>query len=199
VLIWASWGLMSLGFTMFNVFLPKLLENRMKNAPGGSSGGDRWQVMLEVLLFTIGGTPGALLGAWMIETPLGRRKSLALSTALTGLLCLAFVYVSSPSRMVMMGIEVGISLASTTMWAVLYGMTPEIFTPEVRGTAGGSASALNRIGGMIAPLLGGSVMVINKSLPVYISSAVLLLAACCVLALPYESAEEVVSAGQSED
>ncbi|KDQ20952.1 hypothetical protein BOTBODRAFT_62009 [Botryobasidium botryosum FD-172 SS1] len=199
VLVWAAWGLMSLGFTMFNVFLPKLLENRMRDAPGGAPGGDRWQVMLEVLLFTIGGTPGALLGAWMIETPLGRKKSLALSTALTGLLCLAFVYVSSPSRMVMMGIEVGISLASTTMWAVLYGMTPEIFTPEVRGTAGGSASAINRIGGMIAPLLGGSMMVIDKSLPVYISSVVLLFAACCVLALPHESAEEVVSAGQVEE
>lgn len=53
-----------------------------------------------------------------------------LSTALTGVLCLALVYFESPSRGLTMGIEIGISLASMSMWAVLYGMTPEMFTPD---------------------------------------------------------------------
>lgn len=61
----------------------------------------------------------------MIESPLGRRKSLALSTFVTALFCFAFVQVESKTGV--MWSTIGVSLASTVMWAVLYGMTPEIF------------------------------------------------------------------------
>jgi hypothetical protein len=65
------------------------------------------------------------IGAWMIESPLGRRKSLALSTFVTAMCCFAFVQVQSKSGV--MWSTIGVSLSSTVMWAVLYGMTPEIF------------------------------------------------------------------------
>jgi hypothetical protein len=65
------------------------------------------------------------IGAWMIESPLGRRKSLALSTFITAICCLAFVQVESKTGVVWS--TIGVSLASAIMWAVLYGMTPEIF------------------------------------------------------------------------
>ena len=80
------------------------------------------------------------LGAWLVETRLGRRWSLAGSTFLTALLCVLFVHARSPLALRMS--TVGISLSSTvsvrwcllffglllmvglfiqTMWAVLYG------------------------------------------------------------------------------
>ena len=74
MLVWAAWFSMSLGmsypfylppsydlssaFTMFNVFLPKLLEM-------GSSGEEHVKTLEEnlwdVMIFTVGGTPGAIV------------------------------------------------------------------------------------------------------------------------------------------
>ena len=80
----------------------------------------------------------------MIETPLGRRKSLALSTFTTAFFCAVFAKVTSQAAIT--ASSMAISLAVTvctrissigyyrepylqTMWAVLYGMTPETFEP----------------------------------------------------------------------
>lgn len=50
------WGLEA--FTMFNVYLPKLLEKRL-----GSAGeeGSRKEAMWDIVTFTLGGCPGALV------------------------------------------------------------------------------------------------------------------------------------------
>jgi hypothetical protein len=80
----------------------------------------------------------------MVEHPaLGRRLSLAGSTFLTALFCVAFA--ASESSWAIRASTVALSLAATTMWAILYGWTPEIFGTEVRGTACGVASALSRM------------------------------------------------------
>jgi len=183
LLTWASWMFTSLAYTMFNVYFPKLVELRLGK---GAVGGSRTKVLWDVVVFTLGGTPGAIIGAWMVETHLGRRKSLALSTAATGLLCLIFTLVTSSNAVVLTSI--GISLTSTIMWAVLYGMTPEMFVTEVRGTACGNASALNRVSGMIGPLLGGILLEIDVSFPVYASAITFLAGAVCAIMLPFESA-----------
>ena len=53
----------------------------------------------------------------------------------------------------------------------------------MRGTACGTASALSRIGGMIAPVLGGALLVVSRSLPVYTSVVVFAIAGFCTLGL----------------
>jgi len=65
----------------------------------------------------------------------------------------------------------------------LYGWTPEIFSTNVRGSACGIASALSRIGGMIAPILGGQLLTVDVSLPVYTSIVTFVIAGICVLFL----------------
>ncbi|KAI0695996.1 major facilitator superfamily domain-containing protein [Cytidiella melzeri] len=178
LLVWATWCSMSLAYTMFNVYLPKLLEGR-----GGDDGalkslsGNLW----DVVIYTVGGCPGAIIGAWLVDSRLGRRWSLAGSTLLTSLFCLFFVYAQRPWAV--QASTVGISLSATAMWAVLYGWTPEIFDTKVRGTACGIASALSRIGGMIAPLLGGALLMVDASFPVYASIMIFLVAVVSVLML----------------
>ncbi|KAG8737015.1 hypothetical protein FRC12_017314 [Ceratobasidium sp. 428] len=81
------------------------------------------------------------------------------------------------------------------MWAVLYGMTPEIFETKVRGTACGIASALNRVGGMIAPILGGILIESSAALPVYTSICLLAFVVVCVLLLPFEKSPDEESEG----
>jgi len=203
VLVWGTWWGMSLAYTMFNVYLPKLLETRQGSVSGSSLGQTPSQphaqavdtlerTLWDVVIFTIGGCPGAVLGAWLIEWPrLGRRLALAGSTFLTALLCFVFVLVSEPVAVT--ASTVGISLSATTMWAVIYGWTPEIFATRVRGTACGAASALSRIGGMIAPMAGGALLMIDPSVPVYASIVVFTLSGFCVLLL-----KETTSAGASK-
>ncbi|GLB38653.1 putative sugar (and other) transporter [Lyophyllum shimeji] len=185
VFVWATWFTMSLAYTMFNVYLPKLLETQKAATPEKSTVAGEIKTLesslWDVVIFTVGGCPGAILGAYLIESPVGRRWSLAGSTFVTAFFCAVFVMVES--TWAVRASTVGISLSATTMWAVLYGWTPEIFGTKVRGTACGIASALSRIGGMIAPMLGGGLLVIDRSVPVYTSVVIFAIAGCCVLML----------------
>ncbi|KAJ7250029.1 major facilitator superfamily domain-containing protein [Mycena haematopus] len=182
LLLWAAWCGMALAYTLFDVFLPKLLE---------SSGTKTIEEGLwDVLIYTIGGCPGPLLGARLILTPLGRRWSLAGSTLVTAGFCTLFVFAQKADKGWAVRVSaIGVGLASTTMWAVLYGWTPEIFATKVRGTACGIASALSRIGGMIGPILGGILLLFSRAAPVYTSVIVFVLAAACVLLLSEDEGE----------
>jgi hypothetical protein len=70
-LIWGVWCTMSLAYTMFNVYLPTLLEVRSKKASedrggGGAVGGGAGQddyvdALWEIVLYALGGCPGALV------------------------------------------------------------------------------------------------------------------------------------------
>ena len=46
-------------------------------------------------------------------------------------------------------------------------------------------------GGMIGPMLGGTLIGINASFPVYASAVFFMAGAVCALALPFETADEV--------
>ncbi|KAH6871388.1 hypothetical protein BKA70DRAFT_1488748 [Coprinopsis sp. MPI-PUGE-AT-0042] len=65
-------------YTMFNVFLPKLLETgtalepKLSSAPPKGLEGSVW----DAAIFTIGECPGAILGAYLIKSRLGPRWTL---------------------------------------------------------------------------------------------------------------------------
>jgi len=192
ILVWSAWFTMSLAYTMFNVFLPKLLETRS----GSDVPQTLEQSLWDVVISTVGGCPGAFIGAYLVGSKLGRRWSLAGSTFITAFFCVVFVLVRS--RWAVSLSTVGISLSATTMWAVLYGWTPEIFGTKIRGTACGIASGLSRIGGIIAPMLGGRLLMINRSVPVYTSVVIFSCAAFCVLMLKEEAGEGTCARGRPD-
>ncbi|KAF8322590.1 MFS general substrate transporter [Clavulina sp. PMI_390] len=183
---WRRTTVLMWGYTLFNLFFPKLVELRLGTH---QEGGSVSQALWNVVIYTLGGTPGSLIGAWMVETRLGKRKSLAISTGLTGIFCLLFSV--TPSNAGVMITSVGVSLTSTIMWAILYGMTPQMFVTEVRGTACGNASALNRVAGIITPPLGGFLLDLDVSFPTYTSALAFIVATVFALALPYESAADL--------
>ena len=49
---------MFIAYTIFNVYFPKLVELRLGE---GSVGGSRKKVLWDVVVFTLGGTPGAIV------------------------------------------------------------------------------------------------------------------------------------------
>ena len=130
LLVWVTrWGIM-LAFTIFNVYLPKLLETRCLETFAKTSSLERslWDVVIlpsegvrelwcisflpiESGLF-IDDENVTKLGAWLIERPgRGRRLSLAGSTLLTAMLCVGFVLAQNPIAVT--ASTVGISLSSS--------------------------------------------------------------------------------------
>ena len=99
ILVWAIWTIFTLAYTMVNIFLPKYLSDRSGKAIADASSSDadsRRQnmesVMQEFLFYSLASLPGSLMGAYLIETSLGRIKSMAISTALLALALLTFAY-----------------------------------------------------------------------------------------------------------
>ncbi|KAH6885123.1 hypothetical protein BKA70DRAFT_129607 [Coprinopsis sp. MPI-PUGE-AT-0042] len=70
LLVWGACWSMSLAYTMFNAFLPKLLETRTTLEPELSSASPKRleDSLWDVVIFTIGGCPGAILGAYLIKS-----------------------------------------------------------------------------------------------------------------------------------
>ncbi|KAF8895585.1 major facilitator superfamily domain-containing protein [Infundibulicybe gibba] len=123
ILVWATWCSMSLAYTMFNVYLPKLLET----SPGSDLLAPKTleQSLWDVVIFTIGGCPGAILGAYMIESSLGRKWSLAGTTFVTAFFCTVFVMVQSAWAVRLSTVGISLSATAAKRW-----------TPEIFGTKG---------------------------------------------------------------
>ncbi|POY76307.1 hypothetical protein BMF94_0502 [Rhodotorula taiwanensis] len=182
ICVWMIWTLASAGYTIFNVFLPKFLESKLADSlrlpkrlckhvgsPERASYCSRADLGALDVLYTLSGLPGSLFGAWLVETPLGRAKTLAISTLGTSAATMVFVFVSSSVGIVLSSMAV--SFASTLMYAVIYGFTPEIFPVTMRGTASGIASALSRLAGIVAPLVTGILLSVSTSvLPLSLSA-----------------------------
>jgi hypothetical protein len=61
LLVWAVWYCAALAYTLFNVYLPKLLETRRVVKPGDTKSLER--TLWEVVIFTIGGCPGSIVSS----------------------------------------------------------------------------------------------------------------------------------------
>ncbi|KWU45077.1 MFS general substrate transporter [Rhodotorula sp. JG-1b] len=166
--VWTIWTLASAGYTIFNVFLPKFLESKLADtAPSRPT--TQEETLRTYVMYTTAGLPGSLVGAYLVETPLGRAKTLAISTLATSAATVVFVFVNTSVGIVLSSMAV--SFASTLMYAVIYGFTPEIFPVTMRGTASGIASALSRLSGIVAPLVTGILLSISTSvLPLSLSA-----------------------------
>lgn len=144
-MIMAIWALIGLAYPLYNAFLPFILSQR--GAVYGDS--STFITYRNSLIIAVLGVPGALLGGLLIETPyVGRKGTLAVSTALTGV----FLYgtTTADSSNGLLGWNCGFNFASNVMFAVLYGYTPELFPTPQRGTGNALAATCNRIFGIMA-------------------------------------------------
>ncbi|KAJ2486883.1 hypothetical protein IWW37_005453 [Coemansia sp. RSA 2050] len=198
LLVWAIWAVVAMGFTMFNVFLPKLLETRgseashslgsMSTSVATGPHSKQIRVYRDSLIYAISGIPGSVVGAWMVDTRLGRIYSMALSTFVSGLALVAFALTAKTHNAALTIISSSVfGFMSTLMFAVIYAYTPEVFHPSVRGTACGMASALGRVSGIVAPLITGLLLGISTVVPLYVSVGLLWIAVGCMVLLPIET------------
>ncbi|KAK3341245.1 major facilitator superfamily domain-containing protein [Lasiosphaeria hispida] len=180
-LIMLIWGLIGLGYPLYQCFLPFIQASRGANFGDGSA----YLTYRNTLVIAVLGVPGALIGGFLVELPLlGRKGTLSLATVLTGVfLCGSTTAANSAA---LLGWNCAFSFGSSVMYAVLYSFTPELFPTPERGTGNALTATCNRIFGIMAPIV-AMFADLQTAAPVYTSGALFIASGILVAGLPFES------------
>ncbi|KAL3476628.1 major facilitator superfamily domain-containing protein [Aspergillus californicus] len=175
ILLWFCWTCIGMGYTLFNAFLPQYL--------GANS--STYETYRNYAITAVCGIPGPLLAWGLVDVPyIGRKGTMAASTCITAVLLFCFTATKDADiQLVCSALE---SFFQMMMYGVLYAYTPEVFPAPNRGTGTGIASCLNRIAGLMAPIIGIYASG-NPVAPIYASGALLLASFVAMLFLPIET------------
>jgi MFS family permease len=178
ILVWAFLGL---GFPLYNTFLPYIQASRGIDFGDGST----YITYRNSLIIAVLGIPGALVGGVCVELPrLGRKGTLSIATAVTGVFLLGSTTASTSGSLLVW--NCAYNFAANVMYAVLYSYTPEIFPTKDRGTGNALTATANRIFGIMAPVI-AIYANLKTAIPVYISGGLFVAAGMLVTLLPFES------------
>ncbi|KAM5449844.1 hypothetical protein MaudCBS49596_004606 [Microsporum audouinii] len=183
VLLWFCWATIGMGYPLFNAFLPQYLAQ---------GGGDKYPppttntVYRDYAITSIVGVPGSLIACYTVDIPyIGRKGTMAISTLITGIIL--FCFTLSPDPKVRLTCTCLEAFFQNIMYGVLYAYTPEVFPAPNRGTGTGIASCLNRICGLLAPIVAIYGSSANPKAPVYASGGLMLAAFVAMALLPIET------------
>ncbi|KAK7413424.1 hypothetical protein QQX98_007726 [Neonectria punicea] len=192
-LIWFCWATIGMGYPLFNAFLPQYFARAHADANPNSFQSETATISAETYrnyaITSVLGIPGSLLAAYLVDHPspfLGRRGTLACSTFISAIFLFLFViYGTTPSTQLFFSCVEAFS--QNIMYGVLYAFTPEIFPAPVRGAGTGVASFLNRVTGLMAPVLAATVPGDGATTPIYMSAALILSAFVGMCMIPIET------------
>ncbi|HHY73363.1 MAG TPA: MFS transporter [Bacillus bacterium] len=114
-----------------------------------------------VLIMTVAQLPGYFTAAWFIER-IGRK--FVLITYLLGTAASAFVFGIAETTTLLMVAGILLSFFNLGAWGALYAYSPEQYPAVIRGTGTGMAASVGRIGGILGPLLVGSLVTAGYSI-----------------------------------
>ncbi|KAI8633697.1 sugar transporter [Xylariaceae sp. FL1651] len=194
-LIWFCWASIGMGYPLFNAFLPQYLSHGGAEV-SAAAGGDApttattpTETYRNYAIISVAGVPGSLLAAYMVDhkSPfLGRKGTLAISTFVSAVFLYLFAtFGSTPtSQLFFTSVE---AFCQNIMYGVLYAFTPELFPAPVRGAGTGVASFLNRVTGLLAPILAANIPGDGTTAPIYLSAALILAAFVGMVLIPIET------------
>ncbi|KAJ2901878.1 hypothetical protein MKZ38_001311 [Zalerion maritima] len=207
-LIWFTWATIGMGYPLFNAFLPQYLSDGASEDTSSSGSSDSANAVLfasrsdnaetppltstaysSYMIASLLGVPGSLLAAYTVDhsSPfLGRRGTLAISTLMSAIFLFLFVsFGTTPGTQLFFScVE---AFMTNIMYGVLYAFTPELFPAPVRGAGTGVASFLNRVTGLVAPVIAATVPGDGARVPVYMSAVLILLAFLGIVGIPIET------------
>jgi len=184
IALWVIWFASNYAFTSFNAFLPKMLILKEQDHPELAGGGTT-EVYRDTFIYAAAGVPGSLLGAYLVESRLGRRFTMFFATVVSGL-CM-FLFRSVTSKAELIGFSSGVSFFAQIMYASIYTYTPEVYPTKFRTTAVGICSGISRFAGVLAPILTGIVIKASLNAVLYLSAVLMGLAAAAMLLLRIET------------
>lgn len=131
-----------------------------------------------LVILALAQLPGYALAAWGVEA-VGRRATLMAFLLVSAAACLMFTQASGTAMVAIALIMMSFALLGT--WGALYAFTPELYPTHLRGTGMGTASAVARLGGVLAPSLLAVVFAKGFSLAIGVFAGLLVLAALALL------------------
>lgn len=109
-----------------------------------------------VLIMTLAQLPGYFAAAILVDI-IGRRYTLSIFLLMSGICAYFFGNAATASELLMWG--AAMSFFNLGAWGVIYTYTPELYPTAIRALGSGWAAGFGRIGGMIAPMLVGVLIV----------------------------------------
>jgi MFS transporter, AAHS family, 3-hydroxyphenylpropionic acid transporter len=152
LLLWLSFVLALIIQYLMLSWLPTLLV---------SSGLTKPQASFAQIGFNVGGALAALLIGRLMEGPWRRLAVIVVSLGLPVLMAtLAF---APPQALAMTVLATGIGCASLSALAFLYATAPICYPTAIRGTGVGAAVGAGRVGSVIGPLIGGTLVALGHN------------------------------------
>ncbi|MGF7132059.1 putative MFS transporter [Paraburkholderia sp. EB58] len=150
IMVWLLWFFALLGFYGLTSWLGALMQQ---------AGFAVTKSVLYTMLISLGGVPGFLCAAWLVER-WGRKPTCIVSLVGGGVMAFLYgqtaLHADSVSLLICAGLLMQFFLFG--MWAVLYTYTPELYGTGARATGSGFASAIGRVGSLIGPYAVGVVL-----------------------------------------
>ncbi|KRB50820.1 MFS transporter [Rhizobium sp. Root708] len=179
ILILAIWFLVSVSYYGVFTWMPAKLA-------GGGFGFVRGYGFL--VFVALAQIPGYALAAYGVER-WGRRPTLVAFSLLSAAGCLLFVAAAND---LMVGASLLLmSFALLGTWGALYAYTPELYPTASRATGMGTAGAVARLGGLVAPSL--MTLVVSEGLGIAIGLFAGFLVAAAIAALAIDAETRQVS------
>lgn len=151
---WTAWFLIAFSYYGIFVWLPTILRDEYGFV----------STYAYVFFLVAVQMPGYFSAAWLVEK-WGRKPTLAVYLTASAAFTFLWAFVSSAAAVM---IAAGcMSFFTLGAFAVLYTYTPETYPTTLRTTGMGSASGWARVGGFIAPYVGG--LLIDASLTLALS------------------------------
>ena len=148
-MLWILWFAMVYSYYGIFTWLPSLLV---------STGHEVIQSFRYVLIITLAQIPGYFSAAFLVDR-IGRKATLV--PFLTGCSIAAYLFGRATSGWEIIFYGCLISFFNLGAWGVVYTYTPELYPTAMRGTGAGTAAAVGRIGGILAPLVVGKILAAN--------------------------------------
>lgn len=177
-MIWLLWGFIGLGYPLFTAFLPLLLSQSSPN-----------ETYRNYAITSVCGVPGSILSAALVEVPhSGRRGALAIGTLLTGIFLFTISGLGDDHHTAVFALECVTTFTQNIVYGVLYCYTPEAFPAPYRGTGDGVSSSLNRLFGLMAPII--SIYSGNQGkIPFYVAGALYIASAFLAVTVRVETSK----------
>ncbi|AOZ91259.1 MFS transporter [Paenibacillus crassostreae] len=177
IMLWILWFTVVFSYYGMFLWLPSVM---------GLKGFSLIKSFEYVLIMTLAQLPGYFTAAYLIEK-FGRKFVLVTYLIMTAISAAWFGYSTSVGMLITSGIF--LSFFNLGAWGGLYAYTPELYPTKVRTTGVGMATAVGRIGGVIAPLLVGILLTRNIAIDVIFIMffVVILIGAMSVLFLGKET------------
>lgn len=137
-----------------------------------------------LVLMALAQIPGYALAAYGVEK-WGRLPTLQIFLILSAIGCFLFTIAGSTALIAASLLLMSFALLGT--WGALYAFTPELYPTGLRGTGMGTASAMARVGGLLAPSMLAYVFAQGFGVAIGMFAALLVLAAVATLMIRVET------------